>query len=76
MAAILLFTLLGLIIANFDNLLGPNQGVVLRWLLPGLLVVAALAGFARSAVLRRNKPDAYANVGGIGDPTTLTNKGI
>ncbi|TCO56589.1 APC family permease [Actinocrispum wychmicini] len=65
LAALLLVALLVLIIVNFDRLVGTGPDSVLRWLLPGLLVVAALAGYARSAVLRARKPETYAKVGGV-----------
>jgi amino acid transporter len=67
LATIFLLVILVLILANFDRLLGAEQGSALRWILPGLLLAAALAGFARSAVLRNRKPAAYAKVGGIGE---------
>jgi amino acid transporter len=66
LAALALFTIFVLIIANFDRLLGTEQDSALRWLLPGLLVLAAIVGYIRSAVLRNRKPAVYAKVGGIG----------
>jgi amino acid transporter len=66
LAALALFAIFVLIIANFDRLLGTEQDSALRWLLPGLLALAAIVGYIRSAVLRSRKPAVYNKVGGIG----------
>jgi amino acid transporter len=66
LAAILLGAILILILANFDVLVGTEKDSPLRWILPGLLLLAGIAGFVRSVVLRNSKPAVYAKVGGIG----------
>ncbi|RSM64187.1 amino acid permease [Kibdelosporangium aridum] len=66
LATVLLTAILFLILANFDVLVGTEKDSPLRWILPGLLVLAAIAGFVRSVVLRNSKPAVYAKVGGIG----------
>ncbi|GAA4554002.1 APC family permease [Amycolatopsis samaneae] len=52
------------ILVHFDLLLGEAGTTPLRWALPGLLLVAGLAGFGRAAVLRARRPDRYARIGG------------
>ncbi|MEU8635983.1 APC family permease [Amycolatopsis sp. NPDC048633] len=65
LAAVTLTAILVLIIVNFDVLLGPAGAVpLLRWGLPGLLVLAGLAGFLRAEALRTRRPDVYAGIGG------------
>ncbi|ALG15502.1 APC family permease [Kibdelosporangium phytohabitans] len=66
LAAVLLAVVLVLIIVNFHVVVGTSEDSPLRWVLPGLLLLAAVAGFVRSLVLRSGKPAVYANVGGIG----------
>jgi len=55
---------LALILLNFDVLLGPAGTFLLRWGLPGLVVLAALVGFLRAEVLRTRDPETYAGIGG------------
>jgi amino acid transporter len=65
LAAIVLAVVLVLIVANFDVLLGPAGSIpLLRWGLPGLLVLAGLAGFLRAESLRARHPAVYAGIGG------------
>lgn len=59
-----------LIVANFDALTGAD-GVV-RWLLPGLLLLAAVAGGVWGGWLQRNRPAVVARIGrGVADPADL-----
>lgn len=65
LAAVTLTAILVLIIVNFDVLLGSAGSIpLLRWGLPGLLVLAGLAGFLRAEALRTRRPDVYAGIGG------------
>ncbi|MFC6883880.1 MULTISPECIES: APC family permease [Actinomadura] len=48
---------------NFDALLGADRDSALVWLLPGLLLAAAVAGLLHAAYLRAARPDAYARIG-------------
>jgi amino acid transporter len=66
LAAVSLFAVLVLIIANFERLLGTERDSALTWILPGLLVLAMIAGYLRAVVLRSRKPAVYAKIGGIG----------
>jgi amino acid transporter len=71
LASVLLIVLLVLVLINLNRLLGTEQDSPLRWVLPGLLVLGAALGLVRGAVLRQQKPAAYAKVGGIGEPAPV-----
>ncbi|UOZ06789.1 APC family permease [Amycolatopsis sp. WQ 127309] len=65
LATLALSVILVLIVAHFDVLLGPaGANPLLRWGLPGLLVLAGLVGFLRGESLRTLRPDVYAGIGG------------
>jgi amino acid transporter len=65
LATVVLSVILVLIVADFDVLLGPAGSIpLLRWGLPGLLVLAGLAGFLRAESLRARHPAVYAAIGG------------
>lgn len=66
LAAVLLAAVLVLIIVNFHVIVGTSADSPVRWILPGLLLLAAVAGYGRSLVLRATRPEAYARVGEIG----------
>lgn len=63
LATLILLSLVGLLVANFDTLLGTDPSSPLRWILPGLVLAAVLAGAAWGSVLRRNQPEVYAGIG-------------
>ncbi len=63
LAAIVLLALVALIVANFDALLGTDPTSPLRWILPGLVLVAAALGGIWGAVLQRSRPAAYRMIG-------------
>ncbi|NUT37659.1 MAG: APC family permease [Hamadaea sp.] len=58
-------------ISNLGSLLGTPPGSVLPWLVPALVVGAAMAGLGWGAHLRRTRPEVYAQVG-RGTPNALT----
>ncbi|MFW0794856.1 APC family permease [Gordonia sp. CPCC 205515] len=60
-AGIALIAVLIVGVANFDLLIGT--GGVLVWLLPALLLVAAVLGVIAAAVLRSRSPERYAEMG-------------
>lgn len=62
-ASLLLFTLLVVLVGNFDALLGTDPSSPLRWILPGLVLLAALGGLVWSSVLRRARPMVYSGIG-------------
>jgi amino acid transporter len=66
LATAFLLVIFVLIIWNFDVLLGTAGDSPLRWILPGILVLAGIAGFARAAVLRGRRPEVYAGIGKVG----------
>jgi amino acid transporter len=65
LAAVSLLAVLVLIIWNFDVLLGTAGDSPLRWILPGILLLAAVIGFIRGSVLRSRKPAVYAGIGRV-----------
>jgi len=62
-ATIVLLALVVLIIANFDALLGTDPTSPLRWILPGLVLLAGVAGAIWGAFLRTRRPDVYRGIG-------------
>ena len=67
LAALSLITVAVLGVAKFDALIGPDQGALLRWGLPGLLLVAAVAGTAWGVGMRSRDPQAYERIGRGGE---------
>ena len=63
LATVLLLALVLLLIANFDALLGTDPTSPLRWILPGLVLLAAGAGAAWGAALRSRRPEVYRGIG-------------
>src|SRR6476620_6323626 len=66
-SSIALFVVFVLALTNFDALLGSTPDDPLRWILPGLIVAAAVIGLVYGLVLKRTRPDVYAMVGRGGD---------
>ncbi|MBC8093831.1 MAG: APC family permease [Pseudonocardia sp.] len=64
LAAVVLAALVVLLVANFDTLLGADPTSPLRWILPGLIALAAAAGALWAAYLQRAQPDVYNGIGG------------
>jgi amino acid transporter len=62
-ATIVLLALVLLIVANFDALLGTDPTSPLRWILPGLVLLAGVAGAIWGAFLRTRRPDVYRGIG-------------
>jgi amino acid transporter len=63
LATLVLLSLVVLLIANFDSLLGTEPNSPLRWLLPALVLAAGVTGLIWGAVLRRTRPDVYEGIG-------------
>ena len=66
-SSLALFVVFVLALTNFDALLGSTPGDPLRWILPGLIVAAAVIGLVYGLLLKRTRPDVYAMVGRGGD---------
>lgn len=64
LAAVLLAAILGVLVVNFDALLGTDPSSPARWILPGLVLVAAVAGVVWALRLRRTVPEVYDGIGG------------
>jgi amino acid transporter len=62
-ATVVLVALVVLLVANFDTLVGTAPGSALRWILPALVGIAALAGAAWAAYLRSSRPDVFEGIG-------------
>lgn len=68
-SAILMGTMVILILSNFDMLLGQAEANVLTWVLPVLVLVPGLIGFARGLWLKRHDSVTYSQIGkGLGMP--------
>lgn len=50
-------------VKDFAVLLGTDPGSALRWVLPGIIAVAALAGLVQGVVLKAVRPDRHARIG-------------
>ena len=66
LATIALVALVALLIGNFDALLGTDPTSPLRWILPGLVLLAAVAGAIWATRLKATRPDVYAAIGTTG----------
>ncbi|GAA1395834.1 APC family permease [Pseudonocardia kongjuensis] len=64
LAALLLASILTVLVGNFDALLGTDPSSPARWVLPGLVLLAALAGAGWALHLRRTRPRIYDGIGG------------
>ncbi|WP_238591922.1 APC family permease [Pseudonocardia sp. EC080625-04] len=63
-AALLLATVLTVLVGNFDAVLGTDPSSAARWVLPGVVLLAALSGTAWALWLRGNRFDVYVGIGG------------
>jgi len=66
LATIALVALVALLIGNFDALLGTDPTSPLRWILPGLVLLAAVVGALWALRLKSTRPDVYAAIGTTG----------
>lgn len=64
LAAVLLATILAVLVGNFDALLGSDPSSPVRWVLPGVVLLAAVGGAGWALWMRRSRPEAYAGIGG------------
>ncbi|WP_311931675.1 APC family permease [Microbispora sp. H11081] len=63
LAILALCVIIGLTLVNFDTVLGVEPDSVLRWILPGIFVVAIILGVIWARVLKSTRPEVYANIG-------------
>jgi amino acid transporter len=66
LATLGLVALVVLLIGNFDALLGTDPTSPLRWILPGLVLLAGVLGAIWAERLKSIRPDAYAAIGTAG----------
>jgi amino acid transporter len=50
-------------VADFPKLLGADPNSPLRWVLPGLILVAAVIGLLRGVAMRARQPESHARIG-------------
>ncbi|MFI6878048.1 APC family permease [Streptomyces sp. NPDC050400] len=62
-AGLALLVIAGYTVKDFDVLVGSGPDSALNWLLPGIIVLAALVGVAYSLILRSRNPQAHARIG-------------
>ncbi|MEW1859632.1 APC family permease [Streptomyces sp. NBC_00669] len=63
LAAIGLLVIFVYSVKDFAVLLGANPGHGLRWILPGIIALAAVIGLVYGAVLRARRPEVHARIG-------------
>lgn len=72
LAGVSLIAVFGMIVANFDVLIGLEEPGMLSWLLPAIIVVPGLLGVVGAYWLRSARPSVYAGIGRGGlDPEEL-----
>jgi amino acid transporter len=64
LATVVLLALELLLIGNFNALLGTDPTSPLRWILPGIVLLAAVAGAAWGLTLRARQRSIYQGIGG------------
>ena len=62
-ATVVLVALVLLLVVNFDSLLGTDPTSPLRWILPGLVLLAGVLGAAWGMFLRARRPGVYGGIG-------------
>ncbi|MDQ4490600.1 APC family permease [Sinomonas sp. ASV486] len=63
LGAVALAVVFGLIVANFDVLLGLTEPSVLSWVLPAIVVVPGVIGIVWALRLRSTHPALYSRIG-------------
>lgn len=63
LGTILLAAVLVVLILNFDSLLVPGTPTYFRWLLPAIILVAALLGLIWGVALKAVRPRVYEGIG-------------
>jgi hypothetical protein len=63
LAALALVVIIGVMLTNFDTALGVAPDSTLRWIVPGIFPVAIAFGVAWARVIKKTKPEVYANIG-------------
>lgn len=62
-ATVVLLALVLLLVVNFDSLLGTDPTSPLRWILPGLVLLAGVLGAVWGVFLRARRPGVYGGIG-------------
>jgi amino acid transporter len=63
LAAVGLLVIFVYSVKDFEVLLGADPGHGLRWILPGIIALAAVIGLTRGLLLKATKPEVHAGIG-------------
>ncbi|WP_308169745.1 APC family permease [Acrocarpospora catenulata] len=63
LSIVALSVIIGLTLINFDTVLGVAPDAPIRWVLPGIFLVAIIFGLVWGEMLKKIRPDVYANIG-------------
>jgi len=63
LAAVALLVIAGYTVKDFDVLVGAGPDSALSWVLPGIIVLALVAGLVQGLLLRSRSPEAHARIG-------------
>jgi amino acid transporter len=70
LGAVVLAVVLLITMANLYKLLNTPRFALLTWILPGIIVLAAVVGLLWARVLQRSRPEVYRNIG-VGETEPL-----
>jgi amino acid transporter len=77
LGTIALAAITGVTIYNSDSVLGTDKESPLRWILPGIVVVAAVIGLAWGLAIRWLRPEIYEGIGrGATEPKADTSERV
>jgi peptidoglycan/LPS O-acetylase OafA/YrhL len=69
LGTLVLAAITGITIYNSDSVLGTAKDSPLVWILPGIVLIAAVVGLIWGLLLRRMRPEIYAGIGrGAAEP--------
>ncbi|WP_369034736.1 MULTISPECIES: APC family permease [Streptomyces] len=63
LAGIALIVIAGYTVKDFDVLVGSGPDSALSWVLPGIVLLALVAGLVQGLVLKARNPEAHARIG-------------
>ncbi|GAA1277849.1 APC family permease [Sphaerisporangium rubeum] len=63
LSIVALSVIIGMTLINFDTVLGVPSDSAIRWILPGIFVVAIVFGVIWARVLKSTRPEVYAGIG-------------
>ncbi|WP_327045672.1 APC family permease [Microbispora sp. NBC_01189] len=63
LSIVALVVIIGLTLVNFDTVLDVAPDSPMRWILPGIYVVAVIFGVVWARVIKATRPEVYAGIG-------------